>query len=84
MDANISKSQASIAIRDWPDSEKPREKLLNNGSQSLSDAELLAIFLRTGVAGKTALDLAREGLLYAGGLRSFLNMFYEVIYNSTI
>ena len=74
MDANISKSQTSISIRDWPDSEKPREKLLNNGSQSLSDAELLAIFLRTGVAGKTALDLAREGLLYAGGLRSFLNM----------
>ena len=49
-----------MAISDWPETERPREKLLNQGAQALSDAELLAIFLRTGVKGKTAVDLARE------------------------
>ncbi|MEK7840245.1 MAG: UPF0758 domain-containing protein, partial [Pseudomonadota bacterium] len=43
-----------MAIQDWPVAERPREKLLERGATSLSDAELLAIFLRTGVAGKTA------------------------------
>lgn len=59
-------------IRDWPASERPREKLLAHGPQSLSDAELLAIFLRTGVSGKTAVDLARELLQTYGGLRALL------------
>ena len=49
-----------MAISDWPESERPREKLLKNGAPNLSDAELLAIFLRTGMAGKSAVDLARE------------------------
>lgn len=49
-----------MAIRDWPRSERPREKLLQQGAAILSDAELLAIFLRTGVSGKSAVDLARE------------------------
>ena len=49
-----------MAISDWPESERPREKLLKNGAANLSDAELLAIFLRTGMAGKSAVDLARE------------------------
>lgn len=49
-----------MAITDWPEAERPREKLLKNGAAYLSDAELLAIFLRTGVAGKSAVDLARE------------------------
>jgi len=49
-----------MAITDWPESERPREKLLKNGADHLSDAELLAIFLRTGMAGKSAVDLARE------------------------
>ena len=49
-----------MAISDWPKTERPREKLLLQGAQSLSDAELLAIFLRTGVKGKSALDLSRE------------------------
>ena len=48
-----------MSIRDWPASERPREKLLDQGAAALSDAELLAIFLRTGVAGKSAVDLAR-------------------------
>jgi DNA repair protein RadC len=49
-----------MAIIDWPDDERPREKFLNKGAATLSDAELLAIFLRTGVRGKSAVDLGRE------------------------
>lgn len=60
------------SIRDWPVSERPREKLLARGPAALSDAELLAIFLRTGVNGKTAVDLARELLQAWGGLRPLL------------
>lgn len=61
-----------MAISDWPLAERPREKLLSLGVQALSDAELLAIFLRTGIAGKTALDLARELLQAFGGLRPLI------------
>lgn len=62
-----------MAITDWPKQERPREKLLERGASSLSDAELLAIFLRTGVPGKTAVDLARELLDRFGSLRALLN-----------
>ena len=61
-----------MPISDWPMAERPREKLLARGPNALSDAELLAIFLRTGTQGKTALDLARELLLRFGGLRALL------------
>ncbi|MEW5757513.1 MAG: DNA repair protein RadC [Pseudomonadota bacterium] len=61
-----------MAITDWPAHERPREKLLLRGPQALSDAELLAIFLRTGIPGKTAVDLARDLLSEYGGLRSLL------------
>jgi len=47
-------------LKDWPIDERPREKLLNQGADSLSDAELLAIFLRTGVKGCHVVDLARQ------------------------
>jgi DNA repair protein RadC len=57
-----------MAITDWPEGERPREKLLDRGAASLSDAELLAIFWRTGVAGKSAVDLARELLTRFGNL----------------
>jgi DNA repair protein RadC len=57
-----------MAITDWPMLERPREKLLQRGPASLSDAELLAIFLRTGVRGKSAVDLARELLVRCGSL----------------
>lgn len=57
-----------MAITDWPEGERPREKLLQRGAASLSDAELLAIFLRTGVVGKSAVDLARELLTRFGSL----------------
>lgn len=62
-----------MAIRDWPEGERPREKLLHKGAANLSDAELLAIFLRTGVKGKSAVDLARQMLKEFGGLRALLN-----------
>lgn len=61
-----------MAITDWPENERPREKLLKLGPQNLSDAELLAIFLRTGIAGKSAVDLARELLSHFGSLRDLL------------
>lgn len=61
-----------MSIRDWPEAERPREKLLEMGSASLSDAELLAIFIRTGVSGKSAVDLARHLLLQFGSLRRLL------------
>lgn len=61
-----------MSIRNWPAQERPREKLLARGARALSDAELLAIFLRTGCAGKSAVDLARELLSTFGGLRQIL------------
>ena len=61
-----------MTIRDWPAAERPREKLLAAGAAALSDAELLAIFLRTGVSGKSAVDLARDLLARFGGLRPLL------------
>jgi len=57
-----------VAITDWPASERPREKLIEMGADALSDAELLAIFLRVGVVGKSAVDLARDLLSQFGSL----------------
>ncbi len=62
-----------MAITDWPADDRPREKLLQRGPGALTDAELLAIFLRTGVKGKSAVDLARELLSEHGGLRKLLS-----------
>ena len=61
-----------MTIREWPEQELPREKLLTKGAASLSDAELLAIFLRTGTKGFSALDLARLLLKRFGGIRGIL------------
>ncbi|VAW70148.1 UPF0758 family protein [hydrothermal vent metagenome] len=61
-----------MSIVDWPIEERPREKLLAQGSQSLTDAELLAIFLRTGTRGKSAVDLSRDLLEGFCGLRPLL------------
>jgi DNA repair protein RadC len=61
-----------MAISQWPVDERPREKLLQRGAEALSDAELLAIFLRTGCQGQTAVDLARQLLNDFGGLKPML------------
>ncbi|HEX7011437.1 MAG TPA: DNA repair protein RadC [Steroidobacteraceae bacterium] len=61
-----------MAIRDWPEGERPREKLLELGPHTLTEAELLAILFRTGVRGQTAIDLARSLLLEFGSLRGLL------------
>jgi DNA repair protein RadC len=61
-----------MAISDWPVAERPRERLLAEGAGTLSDAELLAVLLRTGVRGKSAVELARELLTRFGGVGSLL------------
>ncbi len=65
------------AINQWPTAERPREKLLHQGGDSLSDAELLAIFLRVGVRGQSALDLARSLLTRFGSLRGVVEAGVE-------
>ena len=64
---------AAMHIRDWPEGERPREKLLARGAGSLSDAELLAIFLGSGTAGRDAVAAARDLLAAQGGLRGLLD-----------
>lgn len=64
-------------INQWPNEDKPRERLLKLGAANLSNAELLAIFLRTGIVGKTALDLARELLNKFGGLDKILESDFK-------
>jgi len=61
-----------MTIRDWPPAERPREKLLNLGSQALSDAELLAVLLGSGTAGRSALDVSRDLLAEFRSLRQLL------------
>jgi DNA repair protein RadC len=58
-----------MTIKDWPEDDRPREKLLRKGAAVLSDAELLAIFLRVGIKGKSAVDLARDLLCQFGSLQ---------------
>ncbi|HEX4855369.1 MAG TPA: DNA repair protein RadC [Limnobacter sp.] len=59
-----------MSIQSWPQHDRPRERLIRQGAQALSDAELLAIFLRTGLPGKSAVDLAREMINHFGGLQN--------------
>ena len=68
-----------MAIRHWPQTEQPRYKLLHNGSNTLSDAELLAIFLGSGYSGTAAVDMARDMLAKAHGLRPLLEQNRSVL-----
>ncbi|MDP3785912.1 MAG: DNA repair protein RadC [Undibacterium sp.] len=58
-----------MGINDWPEDQRPRERLIKLGAQALSDAELLSVFLRVGVKGKSAVDLGRDMLNHFGSLR---------------
>jgi DNA repair protein RadC len=71
--APTSTRRPSVSIRAWPQAERPREKLLEGGAATLSDAELLAVLLGSGCAGVTAVDLARELLAQFGSLRGLLS-----------
>ncbi len=62
-----------MPIIDWPEAERPREKLLQRGADALTDAELLAIFLRTGTKGVSAIDLAYQLLKQFSSLRNLFN-----------
>lgn len=62
-----------MAIHDWPQTERPREKLLEHGAQNLSNAELLAVIFGSGIRGGSAVDLARALLSEFGSLRELLN-----------
>ena len=62
-----------MAITEWPEDERPRERLLKQGAAALSDAELLAIFLRVGVKGKSAVDLGRELMDHFGSLAALFS-----------
>lgn len=57
-----------MAISDWPEAERPRERLLAQGARALSDAELLAVILRTGIHGKSAVELGRDLLARFNGV----------------
>jgi DNA repair protein RadC len=63
-----------MTIRDWPEDERPREKLLARGASALSDAELLALFFGSGRRGQTAVDLGRELLTKHGSLKALLEL----------
>src|SRR4030065_218918 len=60
--------ETGMGTRDWPEDARPREKLLKQGAAVLSDAELVAVFLRTGMVGKSAVDLGRDLIARFGGL----------------
>jgi DNA repair protein RadC len=62
-----------MSITQWPEDERPRERLLKQGAAALSDAELVAIFLRVGVTGKSAVDLARDLVAKFGSLNGLFS-----------
>lgn len=68
-----------MRISDWPAAERPRERLLALGASALSDAELLAVLLRTGIPGKSAVELARDLIERFGGVGGLLNGGSELL-----
>jgi DNA repair protein RadC len=68
-----------MAISSWPVSERPRERLLANGAATLTDAELVAVLLRTGLPGKSAVDLARELIGQYGSVTAMLSADLQAV-----
>lgn len=62
-----------MGINHWPEEQRPRERLIKLGATALSDAELLSVFLRVGVKGKSAVDLGRDMLMQFGSLRALFS-----------
>lgn len=71
-----------MAITDWPVDERPREVLLSQGAHALTDAQLLAIFLRVGVRGKSAVDLARDLIQQFGDIRGIMDSDPAAVFES--
>lgn len=65
---------SAVLIRELPESERPRERLLKQGSAALSDAELIAVLLRTGIKGTSALQMATELIQETGGLSGLVSL----------
>jgi DNA repair protein RadC len=70
----VAASVYHVPIREWPEGERPREKLAQLGAAHLSDAELLAILLRVGVSGEDVVRLAQRLIVYSGGLAGLSKM----------
>jgi len=84
IDAPLARSRASYpasisAIRNWPASERPRERLRKHGASALSDSELLALFIRTGIPGSSAVDIGRNLLLRFRSLSALLDANDETL-----
>lgn len=62
-----------MGIKDWPAQQRPRERLISEGAAALSDPELLALFLRVGVKGRSAVELGRDLLLQFGSIRGLFS-----------
>jgi len=73
-----------LPITEWPESDRPREKLMQSGPLKLTETELLAILLRSGSGGNSAIDVARELLRKSGGLNALAQMDYHDILNLKI
>jgi DNA repair protein RadC len=73
----LGNSTSQNSLKNWPEGERPREKLLNLGPHSLSDAELLAIFLRTGVKGCNVVDLSRQLLNNFGSISAIFSASHD-------
>lgn len=69
----MTENQQSAGIKSWPESDRPREKLLKKGPEALSNSELLAILLRTGVEGVSAIDLSRKIIDKFGTFRNMIH-----------
>jgi DNA repair protein RadC len=67
----------TLPIRDWPEDQRPREKLLVQGAHALSDAELLAVLLRCGTGGLNAIELAQAHIVAFGSLRALLTADFD-------
>lgn len=68
----MEKDQKNYTIKDWPENERPRERLLQHGPEVLSDAELLAILINKGYAGKTSVEIGKNLLTHFGSLRNIM------------